>query len=1107
MLGLGDVARVAVAAIAFAAAALSTLWLGETGDGVASLWISNALLLGIAVHRPHREIGQWLLAVLVGSVVAALAFDRPWERALLGGALNAFEVGLAWTLLVRTRLMPGALLNERSLLLMLGIVAVIAPAASGLGVALFAVPVSGVPPVQMFQYWWVSDAFGMFTLFPLLWAWQPGALRDVSRGRNPMQYLLLLAFALAITVAAVALTHHPFVIITLPLLLVALRSSTFATAAANFAVIVTVLATVALQRNGALDAAPGLDHATLDTAWIWVYACCSVMGPLLVAAVTEQRERMRTRSAELAERLGIIADSLPAYIAHLGPDLRYRYANSRYMTWLGKDPAGMIGRHPREVLGENAFQRLMPRMRAALDGQAQRFEFDMDNGQRLAVTYEPHKDARGVASGFYLLAQDVTERHRADQRVHDLLESAPDPVVAIDEGTRRITLVNAQVERVFGYPRAEVLGNTIEMFVADAHLLTRSAVGEHLEANRSGGVGHVLQLHGLRRDGSRFPCDVVLSRLHGDDAPQLIASIRDMSSQRLFEQALHEEKERAQVTLNSIGDAVVACDTELRITSMNPVAEQMTGWTRKDAIGRAFGDVVQLIEPDGGAPVLPPLVVAMREDRIVAMQVSAMLRRRDGGELAVEDSAAPIRDRNGVVIGGVMVFHDISASRAMAQRMSHLAQHDYLTGLPNRRLLHDRLSQALAQVEHGVRGALLFIDLDFFKHINDSLGHQVGDRVLQEVARRLVDVVRQDDTVSRQGGDEFVLLLVRLGDPNHAALVAGKLIAAIEEPVEVDGHALHVSASVGFALFPEDASDIKSLMKQADTALYHAKQSGRGRYSNFTAVMSERAEHRMRLEHELRAAISAHELFLVYQPKVSLPTRRVTGMEALVRWRHRDGHVVNPADFIPIAEETGLIVSIDDWVLREACRQNKAWIDAGLQALPIAVNMSLARFDAERLLGNVERALRDTGLPPDLLEIEFTESQMLGQHDRAQQLIGGIKTLGVRLAVDDFGTGYSSLSYLTHYRFDTLKIDRAFVQGLPGQVGQVAVVQAIMGMARALDSRVVGEGVETEAQADALLAMGCNEVQGFLYSQPLEAQAFAQVLVHGLPPAPLSGAP
>jgi diguanylate cyclase (GGDEF)-like protein len=435
---------------------------------------------------------------------------------------------------------------------------------------------------------------------------------------------------------------------------------------------------------------------------------------------------------------------------------------------------------------------------------------------------------------------------------------------------------------------------------------------------------------------------------------------------------------------------------------------------------------------------------------------------------------------------------------AMAQKMSLLAQHDYLTDLPNRVLLQDRLSQALATIDRGSRGALLFLDLDFFKQINDSIGHHAGDRVLQEVARRLKENVRADDTVSRQGGDEFVLLLVRLADPRDAARVAEKLIQSIEQPIEFEGQQLRVSASIGIALFPQDARDTQTLMKQADTALYHAKEAGRGRYSYFTGIMSARAEQRMRVEHDLRFALANEDLFLAFQPKVTLPDGRITGMEALVRWRRCDtGEVVPPNEFIPLAEEIGLITAIDEWVMREACRQNRAWQDAGLPAIPVSVNVSLARFDPERLLASVAAVIEQTGIAPHWLEIEFTESQMFGQLERAQALISQLKGLGVQVAIDDFGTGYSGLSYLMRYRFDVLKIDRSFVQGLPDDPRNKAIVQAIVAMARALDYRVVAEGVETSAQADALSAYGCSEMQGFLYGRPLPASEFAGVLRRG----------
>lgn len=568
----------------------------------------------------------------------------------------------------------------------------------------------------------------------------------------------------------------------------------------------------------------------------------------------------------------------------------------------------------------------------------------------------------------------------------------------------------------------------------------------------------------------------------------------DVTERNAAERALFEEKERIRVTLDSIGDAVVACDTELRITLLNPIAEDMTGWPESEALGRPFEEVIKLVDLSTGEPPLSPLRVALQDDRIVAMQRETALVRRDGQQFPIEDSAAPIHDDAGRVIGGVMVFHDISEARAMALKMSHQAQHDYLTDLPNRVLLQDRLVHALASVEQGARGALMFVDLDHFKTINDSLGHQVGDLVLQEVARRMQTVVRQDDTVSRQGGDEFVVILARLRDPRDAARVAEKMLEAMLVPIDVEGHRLHVSLSIGIALFPQDATDMRSLMRQADAALYHAKQEGRGRYSYFARSMSERAEQRLRLEHELRAGLAEGRLFLVYQPKVRRPDGAIIGMEALVRWRRSDGTLVPPLEFIPIAEESGLIAQIDAWVMREACRQTRAWLDAGLHPGPVAVNVSLARFDAERLLALVGSVLSGTGLPGPMLEVEFTESQMFADRERAGRLIEGLRALRVRIAIDDFGTRYSSLGYLSDHRFDTIKIDRSFVRGLPADTKQGAVVQAIIAMARALDADVVAEGVETHDQASTLDLHGCRHMQGFLYSRPVDADAFATLL-------------
>jgi diguanylate cyclase (GGDEF)-like protein/PAS domain S-box-containing protein len=683
----------------------------------------------------------------------------------------------------------------------------------------------------------------------------------------------------------------------------------------------------------------------------------------------------------------------------------------------------------------------------------------------------------------------VAERalKRAREELQVVIDNVPALIGNLDVD-RRYRFVNRQYGNWFGRPPQDFIGRT-----------TAEMLGENEAAEFGDKVAQVLAGEAVQFDtliAGRDASVAYMPQWQEGKIRGFFVLAHDISQRKADERALFEEKERVQVTLDSIGDAVVVCDADLRITMLNPVAESMTGWREDEAVGQPLDEVIQLIDMAQGETPLSPLRIAIRDNRTVALQTDTALCRRDGRETPIEDSAAPIHDNSGKVVGGVMVFRDVSELRAMALKMSHLAQHDYLTDLPNRVLLHDRLSHALSSTAGGFGpdGAVLFLDLDQFKTINDSLGHQIGDHVLQEVGRRLIACVRDDDTVSRQGGDEFVVLLERLSDPRDAARVADKMLRAIREPIEAEGHVLHTSLSIGIALFPFDASDARTLMMQADTALYHAKRAGRDQFCYFSSGMSERAAARLRLENDLRQALQDEELFLVYQPKVLRPEHRITGMEALVRWRRPDGSLAMPVDFIPVAEESGLITVLDEWVMQEACRQNKAWQDAGLAQLPVSVNVSLARFDPERLLAHVRDALQSSGLDPCWLQIEFTESQMFADEARAQALIEGLHALGVQIALDDFGTGYSSLRYLLQYRFNTLKVDRSFVSGLPADSKQGAVVQAIVAMARALQADVVAEGVETVAQARALETHGCHEMQGYLYSHPVPAEAFGLLL-------------
>ncbi|MBT9520459.1 MAG: EAL domain-containing protein [Dechloromonas sp.] len=601
----------------------------------------------------------------------------------------------------------------------------------------------------------------------------------------------------------------------------------------------------------------------------------------------------------------------------------------------------------------------------------------------------------------------------------------------------------------------------------------------------------------LRADGS-----IVWARLNaaamldGLQPRGYVQTVEDITERNAAEDALFEEKERAQVTLNSIGDAVLTTNLPGNVTYLNQVAEMMTGWSCQNAIGRPLSEVFGIVDGTTREVAPNPAQRAISENRTVGLAADSILLRRDGFESAIEDSAAPIHNRDGQVAGAVIVFHDVSESRAMALKMAHLAQHDFLTGLPNRVLLTERLSRAIGQARrHSKRVALMYIDLDYFKHINDSLGHAVGDLLLQMVADRLKLCIRDTDTVCRQGGDEFVILLTEIEHAPDAAPVAEKILAAFTEPCLICGNELHVTLSIGISIYPDDGQDADEVMKNADTAMYHAKANGRNNYQFFTAEMNTLAVRRLFIEGNLRRALKQGEFQLYYQPKIDLASGLMIGSEALIRWQDPEHGLIYPNQFVPIAEESGLIVPIGSWVMREACRQVCAWQDSGLLAVPVSVNISAVEFRHKNFLEGVATILKETGMLPSFLELELTESILMHDAESSASVLESLKAMGMQLAIDDFGTGYSSLSYLKRFPINTLKIDQSFVQDIDIDVDDASIVKAMIGMGKSLKQRVIAEGVETESQLAFLRKLQCDEGQGFLFGHPLPADQFERLLL------------
>ncbi|HKN20056.1 MAG TPA: EAL domain-containing protein [Terracidiphilus sp.] len=552
------------------------------------------------------------------------------------------------------------------------------------------------------------------------------------------------------------------------------------------------------------------------------------------------------------------------------------------------------------------------------------------------------------------------------------------------------------------------------------------------------------------------------------------------------EEILTNEKDRAEATLESIADAVICTDISGNITFFNPVASSMVGWPLKAAVGRHLTETFRIVDATTRQPILDPMAKAASENLTGTLPPNCVLIDRDGREVFIEDSVAPIHDREGTVTGAVIVFRDVSAARARSKQMAHLAEHDSLTGLPNRSLFCDRVGQAISLARrHRGQAAVLFLDLDGFKQINDSLGHAAGDKLLQSVAKRLLACVRDPDTVSRYGGDEFAVLLQDIHRHHDVAATARRVLGALGEVHSVDGHQVHVTASIGMSVCPGDGFDAETLIRNADTAMYRAKKNGCQSCEFYSPELNVCTFERQFTGKDLERALERNELTLHYQPKVNLKTGAITGAEALSRWNHPTHGTISPGQFIPIAEETGLILPIGAWVFDEACSQARTWADAGMPAKSMAVNVSGVQFQSEDFLDGLFAALDKNGLDPSILELDVNESVLMRHPERTAFVLKALRDKGVHVSVDQFGTGNSSLSSMQKLPVNALKIDRSFLRQITTVPGGSAAVEAFIDMARGLHLRVIALGVETVEDLEFLWAHDCDEAQGNFFGPPV----------------------
>lgn len=574
------------------------------------------------------------------------------------------------------------------------------------------------------------------------------------------------------------------------------------------------------------------------------------------------------------------------------------------------------------------------------------------------------------------------------------------------------------------------------------------------------------------------------------DNRELVKEIRDREQ---AEQALCEEKERLQTTLEALSEGVAILHSDGTIGFLNPAAEQLCGRSGAAAVGQSMDEVFPRF--DERTRQLTETAVARCLRLATRCEDHTLLVAPDDRERIIEEVVSPLRDHNGSLIGAVAVLRDITHAREHSQQLAYQASHDALTQLPNRTLLWDRLNHAIEKATRAHRVvAVLFMDLDRFKTVNDSLGHAMGDALLKTVAERLRASLREEDTVARLGGDEFVIVLEDVLHEGQVTATAHKILHRFSRCFVVNGHELFVTASVGVSLFPRDGSSAESLLKNADIAMYRAKEHGRNDVCFYAQEMRTHVHRRHNMEQQLHHAISRGQLELHYQPRLELKTGRIVSAEALVRWHHPQNGTILPSEFIPVAEESGAILDIGEWVLTRACRQVQEWHARGYPMLRVAVNLSACQIRQHGFPARVASILNDRNLEAKYLELEITESLFLSEVDEVIATLGVLKSQGLKLAIDDFGTGYSSLSYLKRFPIDVLKIDRSFVQDVTDSSSDAAIVASIIAMARGLNLAVIAEGVETRAQLDFLRQRGCDGFQGFYFSRALPAGEMTALL-------------
>ncbi len=874
----------------------------------------------------------------------------------------------------------------------------------------------------------------------------------------------------------------------------------------------------------------GQRHDTLHYKATFTHADGSVAG--LIGTIIDVTERK-----DLERRFELTFDYAAVGILHTSFDRRILLANRKFLDMTGYSleelqqlpPAGLGD--PRDVASDADLEQQL--LEGKIDTYLAEKRYIGKHGKVIWArrTTSVARSTDGTPQHYIRVVEDVTETKLNEERYRAMFENAAVGITRVDLNGVLVD-VNQKFCDMLGYAHDELIGKAIKDIThPDDYGQGAAYRGEVTQGVMKSAIG---EKRFMRKDGAIIWARRTMSvaRDNAGNPQYVISVVEDISQRKQMEQlqVMEHTVTRVLAEAETLAEAIpniiqAICET------MGWHCGERWEWDKESGLLRCIecwgidtpeireflasnangttkpesGSVQGLVRRihNTGEPVWIADIAREQNFQRTPLVIKAGLHGAFGFPLLLgdevlgvmeffhrdvrepDDMLIQIAGSIGSQIGQYMVRQQAE------ERVRHLAHYDELTGLPNRTMFNQQLTRSLAQARrHDKPLAILFIDLDRFKNINDTLGHETGDRVLKEVADRLHGCLRESDTAGRLGGDEFVVLIEESPQPEHVAAVAQKILAAVARPFILDAQEFHLTASIGISTYPVDGADIHSLLKNADISMYRAKEQGKNNYQFYSAQMNVHTLERLALESNLRRALERNEFLLHYQPKIDIGSGRITGMEALVRWQQPARGLIPPAQFIPLAEETGLIVPIGEWVLKTACAQNKSWQEHGLPPLRVAVNLSARQFGHETLLQDVARVLTETGLDPAALELEITESMVMHNPERAVILLTKLKAMGIHLSIDDFGTGYSSLNYLKRFPIDSVKIDRSFIQDLPGDSDDAAITQAIIAMAHSLRLKVIAEGVETEEQLSFLRNHGCDEMQGNYFSKPLPENEF-----------------